>query len=102
MDELLADAARAVEASGAAWTEVQRRFRKLADALRAVEVTVERQAGSLADVSHVLCDVGEAAPCPSPSEEPTSRHQSRAVTQSQTAAHPPRLRFDDLSFVLCL
>ena len=49
-DERLADAASIVEASSAAWTEEQSRFRELADAIRAVRAMIESQAGSLSNV----------------------------------------------------
>ena len=85
MDERLADAARIVEASSAAWTEEQRRFRELINAARAVRATIERQAGSLSNVSDSLRGVGEAAPRPTLLQHLSPRVERRVMTSSHAA-----------------
>ena len=82
----LSEAVQTVEASSAAWLDEQRKFRELAKAVQALGETVERQAGSLANVSDVLRGVGGAPPRPPSRSSGASGTEDAAVTSPASGA----------------
>ena len=92
MDAHIACAACTVEPSSAAWTEEQRKFRELADDVRTVGETVERQASGIANFSEAFRAAGQAAPRPSALVELAPRLLSRVLKRSQTASRASLLK----------
>ena len=81
VDARLGEDLQTIEASSAAWLDEQRKFRELAEAVHSLGETVERQAGSLANVTDVLRGFGEAPPRPPSRPGDASGTEDEAVTR---------------------
>ena len=82
----LTEAISTVEESCAAWLEEQRKFRELATPMCTLGQAVERQAGSLANVSRVLAGVGSALPRPPPRLSRSAPEEEATVATAEVTA----------------